>query len=349
VDSYGKVVQDTSLLVVFEEAPQTLRPGDTFELHVDMTAVLNQTEYHYHCSAGGTPGASATQASGNHGGATVTPVSGAGTQIQADVLCTQPVTVRPGGESAMTCSLCVSDWDANGPNVWISFPGTDSAGNRPDGTQVTARDYSLPTYSLSNQACRGRGNGTYSWPIELAAARDTAQGLYTVPIVVGQQSGNFVSLDLEVWVQPSTAQVAEVAIQTSNGHYLSAKNGGGVFGPDAVDTGATQIGPNEKFILIPQPNNRYAIATLTGYYLTAMQGGGLATGDVFHTDGRKVQDWELYTITLQADGRYTIQTFKGLYLTAVGAGGMTGSGALHTDARQALEYERFRLVPIQAP
>jgi hypothetical protein len=63
----------------------------------------------------------------------------------------------------------------------------------------------------------------------------------------------------------------KVAIMTENGLYISAINGGGGF----LSTNATEIGPNEIFLLIPQGiyREKVAIRTANRNYLNCVGGG----------------------------------------------------------------------------
>ena len=65
----------------------------------------------------------------------------------------------------------------------------------------------------------------------------------------------------------------KVAIKTQEGFFLSAAGGGGGY----LFANATQIGPNETFLLIPQGvnNEMVAIRTANRYYVSAVDGGGV--------------------------------------------------------------------------
>jgi hypothetical protein len=87
------------------------------------------------------------------------------------------------------------------------------------------------------------------------------------------------------------------AIQTVNGYYMNATNGGGVFGAGAIHTDATKIDAWETFNLIPLGDGKYAIQTINGNYLTALSGGGIGGGQVtIHTDATKIDAWEKFKL-----------------------------------------------------
>ncbi len=138
------------------------------------------------------------------------------------------------------------------------------------------------------------------------------------------------------------------AIRTVGGRYLTAVNGGGVGGANALHTDATQIQAWERFTLVPLGGDRFAIQTVNGRYLTAVNGGGVGGADSIHTDATQIQGWEQFTFVALGGDAYAIQTVNGRYLTAVNGGGVGGPGALHTDATQIQAWERFTLVPLGA-
>lgn len=134
------------------------------------------------------------------------------------------------------------------------------------------------------------------------------------------------------------------AIQTVDGHYLTAVGGGGRT-TDVIHTDATRIGSWEKFTLIDSgdgsPNIHYGLRTTYGYYLTAVGGGGRTT-DVIHSDAPWLRDWEKFSFVSLGYGWYAIQTIDGHYLTAVGGGGRT-TDTIHSDAPWIQAWEEFRV------
>jgi hypothetical protein len=139
------------------------------------------------------------------------------------------------------------------------------------------------------------------------------------------------------------------AIQTVNGHYLTAVDSGGRTS-DVIHTDATQIQAWEKFTLVPVPGNPYYIAlkALDGHYLTAVGGGGRNT-DVIHSNATQIGVWEKFSLDILGDpnpeGFYSLRTVDRHYLSAVGGGGY-GSGfqdVIHSDATRIGNWEKFRL------
>jgi hypothetical protein len=137
------------------------------------------------------------------------------------------------------------------------------------------------------------------------------------------------------------------AIQTYNGHYLSAVGGGGRT-TDVIHTDATTIGSWEKFTLEDQGYGspiHYGLKTANGHYLTAVGGGGRIS-DVIHSDATQVGAWEEFIMVWTAPDWYGIQTSKGNYLTATGGGGhsIEVPETIHSDATKIDNWEKFKLV-----
>ena len=103
-----------------------------------------------------------------------------------------------------------------------------------------------------------------------------------------------------------------LALQTVNGQYVTAVNGGSMgdpaglpFNSTAVHTNATALGPWEVFTLVPISSGTYALQTGSGNYLTAVNGGGI--GDPagsqpnswpIHTDAKAIGSWEQLTMVV---------------------------------------------------
>lgn len=143
-----------------------------------------------------------------------------------------------------------------------------------------------------------------------------------------------------------------VYILTNGGFLVSAANGGGVIGADAVQTqykyslgGPTDpsvIGADELFNVWTNSNGQFALQTSKGNFITAVDGGGRTT-DVLHTDATTVAAWEEFVITQTgAPGAFSvlIETSNNHFLTAVGMGGKT-TDAFHTDATKVGTWETF--------
>jgi hypothetical protein len=155
------------------------------------------------------------------------------------------------------------------------------------------------------------------------------------------------------------------AIQTQNGHLLTAVNGGGFGDPKsaphgvAISTGATTAGPFETFtfVWVNKAANTFALKTHDGHFVTAVNGGGIGGPDSeqapVHTDATEFETWGRFTITLLPDNIHaTIRTADGRhFLSAVNGGGVGGSnrGPFHTDADTMGAAAIFKLIPVPAP
>ncbi len=68
------------------------------------------------------------------------------------------------------------------------------------------------------------------------------------------------------------------ALRTADGHYVTAVNNGGMYGPRAplspIQTNQGKKGPWETFYFEPQLDGTFAIRTSAGFYWTAVDGGG---------------------------------------------------------------------------
>jgi hypothetical protein len=94
------------------------------------------------------------------------------------------------------------------------------------------------------------------------------------------------------------------ALQTADGEYLTAVNGGGMGGPNnargfsQLHTDAETIGPWERFILVKLGRGEIALRTPDGdHYVSASNTGGCGgPNDVpFHTDAETLGPWEQFT------------------------------------------------------
>ncbi|WP_052941412.1 fascin domain-containing protein [Chromobacterium subtsugae] len=150
-----------------------------------------------------------------------------------------------------------------------------------------------------------------------------------------------------------------LALQTSNGHYLTAVNGGGLGGPNngpsavALHSDAKTKGGWETLYLVQLPNGRVAFRTTAGYYLTAVNGGGVGgpntSASPFHTDATWASTWERFQLEFDpASNTYALKTANGNYVTFVNNGGIGGANnvPVHSDARTANDWESFTLVPL---
>ncbi|QQE79542.1 hypothetical protein [Alicyclobacillus sp. SO9] len=153
--------------------------------------------------------------------------------------------------------------------------------------------------------------GTDPYPFEPVIAIQTYTGNY-LTVVNNGGLGRGVSAAIETnrreigaWekftLEPLNNQERTFAIRTSNGHYVTAVNGGGMGGPNddnfPIHTDATSIGPWEKFQIVQEPDGTYTFCTFTGFYLTAVNGGGMQQNDKpISTDRTEVREWETFTI-----------------------------------------------------
>lgn len=144
---------------------------------------------------------------------------------------------------------------------------------------------------------------------------------------------------------PPTGTTTGCAIQTFDGHYLTAMNGGGLT-TDSIHTNATRIGAWEKFSVVGLGVTGFAIQTSNVHWLTAVYGGGLGNGstDAIHTNATVARDWEVFKLFPLTTGpnQYAIRTINGNFLTAVDGGGRT-TETIHTDTRSIQEWEYFTI------
>jgi hypothetical protein len=166
------------------------------------------------------------------------------------------------------------------------------------------------------------------------------------------------------------------AFKTANGHFLTAVNGGGFSGGGAaLQTGSTQVGASQTFVmqtslgplLLPK---QFTLKTVTGDFVTAVDGGGMGgpndASSPIHTDASAIGSWEMFTVsavpcaTTQQEmdvlsnpatlSTYTfcanIQTADGHFVTALNGGGVGGLNnvPIHTNATQAGSWETFQFV-----
>lgn len=155
-----------------------------------------------------------------------------------------------------------------------------------------------------------------------------------------------------------------IALRTSNGHSLTVVNNGGLnsAGACAFNTDARQVGPNEKFTLVPIDANQktFALKTAKGNFITAVNGGGMGgpndATSTLHTDATWIGPWETLIVEQQEDGSFAFCTTNGFYLSAVNGGGWgepANRKPIHTDATKLGPWETFTMTvmaqqPLQA-
>jgi hypothetical protein len=156
-------------------------------------------------------------------------------------------------------------------------------------------------------------------------------------------------------------EVRDIAIKTSDGHFLTAADGGGYGGPNegpravALHSDASKAGPWEIFdwIWLDQTHSHFALRTPKGTFVSAVNGGGLGGPNdgrsPFHTDARTLGIDEVYRVEFDENGKATLRTRKGFYITAVRGGGYGGPNTMpiHTDATSIGPWEMFTLVPVR--
>jgi hypothetical protein len=131
------------------------------------------------------------------------------------------------------------------------------------------------------------------------------------------------------------------AIQSNNGDFLSAVDGGGRT-TDVIRTNATRISTWERFTFVNAGGVHVGIKTANGHYLTAIDGGGRNT-DVIHSDATHLQAWEEFTLVPEGNQVYGIETINGHFLTSVDDGGRA-TDAIHSDATQIRGWELFWMI-----
>jgi hypothetical protein len=166
-------------------------------------------------------------------------------------------------------------------------------------------------------------------------------------------------------VEEPTHQTLTLAIQTHNGHLLTAVNGGGLGNPKsaprgvALTTGATTAGPLETFTLVwvNKSERTFALKTHDGHFVTAVNGGGIGGPDSVkspvHANVTTFAPWAKFTITMLPDDIHaTIRTADGKhFVSAVQGGGVGGSNEIpiRTDAGTMTPEAVFRVVPAKPP
>lgn len=159
-------------------------------------------------------------------------------------------------------------------------------------------------------------------------------------------------------------------IQTSNGHLLTAVNGGGLTGAvTPLATGATQVLEWETFVLTWEnfQAKTFTISTMNGPFVTANQGGGIwepnTNQSPIHTDVKppggaweqfaffsvpcaNLAQWQIVEKNLFGSTCVAVQTSDGQhFISAWFGGGITEpiTFPVRTDAPNALAWEIFQL------
>ena len=156
-------------------------------------------------------------------------------------------------------------------------------------------------------------------------------------------AAGIVALNLPGEASASTAEAGLpiCTIKTTNGHFLTAVDGGG-HTTNAIQSDRTVASTWEKFALVPAGDNVHVgLRTSNGNWLTAVGGGGQANADAIHTDATVLSTWEEFSISALPT---LIQVVNGDLLTAVDGGGRT-TEAVHTNATLSNfgSWEEFQL------
>lgn len=152
-----------------------------------------------------------------------------------------------------------------------------------------------------------------------------------------------------LWFVPSTG---EYGIQTLNGEFLSATNGGGLSGlfsidnqeVDTIESTAENIIDYERFRFSPLSFYfvpTFGIQTVRGFYLTAVGGGGQIVPPVLHTDATKAQTWELFGLLKSGDAGTGLT-----YLIASAGVGDAESGSFIVDTNGGRESGDSAIWPV---
>ncbi len=181
--------------------------------------------------------------------------------LQARALCEQPLFLSTVYLQETSCDICLWNWKVDGPAVSLTFPDADSKGRHPSGLTATSFTYSQPSAQLAGRPCPGELPDSYTWPITVAANEPMQSGNYQVPLVIDQPGVGSVEMVLDVAVSTpaGTPVTFAAAIQTFDGHYLTAVDGGGHAQAGAIVTSAGTIGPEETFNFLEEGENLYAM------------------------------------------------------------------------------------------
>jgi hypothetical protein len=287
--------------------------------------------------------------------------------LSARLICKDPLVLHRTSKNSVSeehCIVCIKGWRRNTADpVQVVFPEQGNWwGLHANGIKVFAGGndnplvigpMSLDPSRMSGYRCPDSDSfraGEYPWGFFIKADPEALPGRsFAIPIIVRQKGASEAKVVLDGSVAGGgNNPIRTFAIQTSNGHFLTAVSGGGIKGPGAIHTDATQISGWEQFVLVSSGGNKYAIQTSKGTYLTAVRGGGIGGADAIHTDTTQVSGWEQFTLIALGGELYAIQTFNGHYLTAVGGGGSQRADAIHTDATKIGAWEQFTLRTLES-
>ena len=164
--------------------------------------------------------------------------------------------------------------------------------------------------------------------------------------------------DVQASLSDPLPYLPHVALRTVNGYYLSFSLNGGLAPPAgcAVATNQTEVGPNEKFTIVPISEDQLTIAFMTpsGNYLQAFFGGGNGgnwSTEPVMTNAQVIGPWETLVMVEQTDGTFAIGSKSNgnmFYLTAINGGGIgprdTHPQNLQTNSNTIGAWETFSIV-----
>lgn len=106
----------------------------------------------------------------------------------------------------------------------------------------------------------------------------------------------------------------QFALKTSNRHFVTAVNGGGLGGRNdessPIHTDAKTIGIWERLTLNFLPNNRLTIKVPNGQFLTTVNGGGMIgpSNSPVQTDAAQPADWGTFTLVTLGEASASART-----------------------------------------
>lgn len=124
-----------------------------------------------------------------------------------------------------------------------------------------------------------------------------------------------------------------ITLQTHDGHFLMAMNGGGA----EVLARATEAREWETFQLVQLADGRVALRTVNGQFVTAEGGGGrglVATANA-------IGPWQTFDLLIQNGDRVALRAHNGQHVVAEGGGGRE----VLVNRRDIREWETFRIRP----
>ncbi|MBK7386539.1 MAG: hypothetical protein IPI63_07370 [Methanothrix sp.] len=153
----------------------------------------------------------------------------------------------------------------------------------------------------------------------------------------GDVSGNHGFGDIWVVKLGSEREELSIALETANGQFVCAENGGG----GVVQANCISVDGWGSFKIIDLGNGNVALQAANGQYLCAEGGGG--DGIVANRDA--VLGWETFKLIDLGNGNVALQAANGQYLCAEGGGG----DGLVANRNWIDAWETFRVVDLRRP